>query len=196
MLNGQEAEEPGDGGESGGGEEPGTDPVAGFTITAGNIASGGTGLATNGYGSQAVATESTWYKFTVNGAGFVGCKICNATTANGGGIQMQGNDSDKSKQGFITNVTPFLPISKVILVARTKSDAQYGPNFSFYIGTESHPSGSAIQPTATSVSEEEGFKIYTYTFDVFALNGDYSYFTIANDKAGALYIDSFSVETK
>ena len=196
MLNGQEAEEPSEGGESGGGDEPGTDPVAGFTITAANIASGGKDLTTNNYGSQAVATESTWYKFTVNGAGFVGCKICNATAANGGGIQMQGNDSDKSKQGFITNVTPFLPISKVILVARTKSDAQYEPSFSFYVGTESHPSGSAIQSSAKSVTEEGGFKIYTYTFNVFDLNGDYSYFTIANDKAGALYIDSFTVETK
>ena len=196
MLNGQEAEEPGGGDEPGDGDEPGTDPVAGFTITAGNIASGGKDLPNNSYGSQAVATESTWYKFTVNGAGFIGCRICNATAANGGGIQMQGNDSDKSKQGFITNVTPFKPISKVILVARTKSDAQYEPNFSFYVGTESHPGGSAIQPSATSVSQEEGFKVYTYTYDVFNMNSDYSYFTIANDKAGALYIDAITVETK
>lgn len=189
------------GGDEGGGDEGGddisTDPVDGITITYSQIASGGYGsvsLATNGYGSQAIATESTWYTFAVNKVGFTGCKICVATASNGGVIQMQGNASDASKQGFITNVTPFKPISTIKVTCRTTTSNQYAPDFHLYAGTATHPTGTAIAKPDSEPVTSGDFKIYTYTFDL--SNGNYSYFTVANDTQGALYVDEIAVTTK
>jgi len=178
------------------GDETSDTPVEGMTITSSLIVSGATGsvvLDTNKYGSQAVATTSTWYTFKVNGATFTGCRICIATEANGGGIQMQGNASDASKQGFITNVTPFKPISSIKLVFRTTSGSTYEPGFNLYVGTTTHPTGTAVTGDKET-SESDGFKTYTYTYDVSSNN--YTFFTIANDLVGALYLDQIVVETK
>lgn len=192
--------EAGDGGNGGDDPTPGPtpsgDPVAGFSFSSVDIVSGATGsvaLDTNKYGSQAVATQSTWYTFAVNGASFTGCKICIATDANGGGIQMQGNDSDASKQGFLTNVTPFKPIKTITVTLRVVNSSTYDPNFSLYAGTSTHPTANAITGSMDK-TEGESFRTYTFTFDLSA--GDYSFFTIANDKAGALYIDNINVVTK
>ena len=193
-LNGKTDDE---GGGDEGGDEISTDPVNGITITSSQIANGGYGsvsLATNGYGSQAIATESTWYTFAVNKVGFTGCKICIATASNGGVIQMQGNASDASKQGFITNVTPFKPISTIKVTCRTTTSNQYAPDFHLYAGTATHPTGTAIAKPDSEPVTSGDFKIYTYTFDL--SNGNYSYFTVANDTQGALYVDEIAITTK
>ncbi|MBQ8969266.1 MAG: DUF5017 domain-containing protein [Bacteroidaceae bacterium] len=173
-------------------EEPSSDPVDGMTITSSQIISGASGsvsLGTNAYGQQAVATESTWYNFIVNGAAFTGCRICIASDSNGGGIQMQGNASDASKQGFITNVTPFTPIKAITVKAHIASGSQYDPSFHLYAGMATHPTGTAIEGNMSKDGNN-----YTFVFDL--SSGDYTHFTIANDLTGVLYIDNFTVETK
>lgn len=44
------------------------------------------------------------------------------------------------------------------------------------------------------MKEENGFKVYTHTFNL--SGGEYDYFTIKNDKAGALYIDAIIITKK
>ena len=197
-LNGKtEGGEGGDeGGEEGGGDTP-VEPVEGFTFTSSQVFGSGLNgatLATNGYGQQAIANESTWYGFSIDGVEFVGCRICIAPSNNGGGLQMQGNDSDAAKQGFITNVTPFAPIKTIQIVCRTVNTAKYHPSFHLYAGTETHPVDNAIEGTSAKVAADATFNEFTYTFDLSA--GDYTHFTIANDLAGALYIDKVVVATK
>ena len=70
---------------------------------------------------------------------------------------------------------------------------QYDPSFHLYAGTETHPVDNAIEGTSAKV-EAGQFNEFTYTFDLSA--GDYTHFTIANDLAGALYIDKVVVATK
>ena len=173
-----------------------SDPVEGTTITSAQIVSGQSGsvaLDTNKYGSQDVNTESTWYTFTVNGVTFTGCKICIATESNGGGIQIQGNASDATKQGFITNVTPFDGIKAIALTFRVVNTSTYDPGFHLYAGTATHPTSNAIEGSSTKTADGN-FNVYTYTFDLSA--GNYSYFTISNDLVGALYLDKIVVATK
>ena len=191
------------GGEEGGGEEGGdeggdtpVDPVEGFTFTSSQVFESGLNgatLATNGYGQQAIANESTWYGFSIDGVEFVGCRICIAPSNNGGGLQMQGNATDNAKQGFITNVTPFAPIKTIQIVCRTVNTAQYDPSFHLYAGTETHPVGNAIEGNSAK-ADAGSFNEFTYTFDL--SGGDYTHFTIANDLVGALYIDKVVVATK
>ena len=107
---------------------------------------------------------------------------------------MQGNASDASKQGFITNVTPFKPISTIKVTCRTTTSNQYAPDFHLYAGTATHPTGTAIAKPDSEPVTSGDFKIYTYTFDL--SNGNYSYFTVANDTQGALYVDEIAVTTK
>lgn len=189
----------GEGGDEGGGDEGDdtpVDPVEGFTFTSSQVFSSGLNgatLATNGYGQQAIADESTWYGFSIDGVEFVGCRICIAPSNNGGGLQMQGNATDNAKQGFITNVTPFAPIKTIQIVCRTVNTAQYDPSFHLYAGTETHPVGNAIEGTSAK-ADAGSFNEFTYTFDL--SGGDYTHFTIANDLVGALYIDKVVVATK
>lgn len=196
-LNGKtEGGEGGDeGGEEGGGDTP-VEPLEGFTFTSSQVFGSGLNgatLATNGYGQQAIANESTWYHFSINGVEFMGCRIGIATSSNGGGLQMQGNASDAAKQGFLTNVTPFKPIKTIQMVCRTVSSNPNDPNFHLYAGTETHPVGNAIEGSV-SKDADGNFNVYTYTFDL--SGGDYTHFTIANDLVGVLYIDKVVVATK
>ena len=69
----------------------GTGEVVAFSIT--DIKADNADLPTNGYGSQVVATPSTWVSWTVGGIEFTGVKICESPASNGSIIQMQGNDS-------------------------------------------------------------------------------------------------------
>lgn len=81
----------------------GTGEVVAFSIT--DIKADNADLPTNGYGSQVVATPSTWVSWTVGGIEFTGVKICESPASNGSIIQMQGNDSDAAKQAKLQNVT-------------------------------------------------------------------------------------------
>lgn len=74
----------------------GTGEVVAFSIT--DIKADNADLPTNGYGSQVVATPSTWVSWTVGGIEFTGVKICESPASNGSIIQMQGNDSDAANR--------------------------------------------------------------------------------------------------
>lgn len=106
----------------------GTGEVVAFSIT--DIKADNADLPTNGYGSQVVATPSTWVSWTVGGIEFTGVKICESPASNGSIIQMQGNDSDAAKQAKLQNVTPIDGMSKIKIVFRSypnKSGSYYNP---------------------------------------------------------------------
>ncbi|MGL4852742.1 MAG: DUF5689 domain-containing protein, partial [Phocaeicola sp.] len=170
--------------------------VTSFSMTSQEIIDGATGtaLATNGYGTQAIATPSTWYTWTNNGLEFTGARICIALASNGGGIQVQGNASDVSKQGRISNVTPLGNIEAMTIILRT-SLAANAPAYNLYTGNSTNPSAEDTKIVGSSTMVEEGgFNVYTQTFDL--SEGNYSYFTIMNDLGGVLYIDSIEVSYK
>lgn len=149
-------------------------------------------ITSNSYGSQATANESTWLSWTWNNIDFAGCKVCKATDANGAGIQMQGNDSDASKQGFIFNKTPWANnIKKITLILKVVASNTNDPNYHLYAGNEAHPAGTPVTPSSSNETID-GFRVYTEVFDL--SNTSAKFFTIANDKVGALYIDKIIVE--
>ncbi|MBO4662910.1 MAG: chitobiase/beta-hexosaminidase C-terminal domain-containing protein [Bacteroidaceae bacterium] len=160
-----------------------------YTITAQDIVAGKSGsveLTTNGYGSQDMATESTWYTFTHASYSFTSCRICVASASNGGGIQLQYKNDNK---GFIANTTAFNKIKKIELVARVASGNKNEPAFNIYVGTEPLPSETKL--TAEKASKEDGdFKVFTYTY---AVADAPSYFAVRDDQAGALYVDEIKV---
>lgn len=182
-----------------GGDTPGGDTPGGDTPGGGgeymSIANLPSTITTNSYGAQAVADESTWLSWTWNSVSFKGVRVCKATDANGGGIQMQGNASDAAKQGFIFNNTAFTTdISKITVVLKVKiSDKMYDPAYTLYAGQQAHPTTTAITPSSQS-EDTEGFRVYTQVFDL--SNASAKYFTIANNQQGALYIDKIYVELK
>jgi len=146
-------------------------------------------LGTNSYGKQAVADTTTWYNFNFTKYSFTGCRICVAQDSNGGGIQIQGNDKDKAKQGFIGNLTAFNKISKIEVVARVGVGSSYDPSFNVYVGTESLPNTDMITAdTVKTVGEK--FRTYNLTYNV---TGEIGYFAIRNNINGALYLDSIYV---
>ena len=155
---------------------------------------GNSTLPTNAYGSQNVNDENTWYSWTYDGITYQGAKICVADGKNGTGIQMQGNDNDAAKQGFIFNKTAFKSdIQTVTIVFKPIATSKYSPSYSFYAGTIAHPVEKAL--TAHSTNSIEGdYKVYTEVFDLSSNNC--KYFTISNNKVGALYIDKIIVTLK
>lgn len=160
-------------------------------ITVSNLPSD---ITVNAYGTQNVGSESTWITWTWNNVTFSGCRICKANAIDGT-IQVQGNASDASKQGFIFNKTAWPSnIKKVTVVAKVKENASgttYDPSYSLYAGTTAHPTTGAIEPTST-MSTENGVRTYVQVFNLSAAAA--KYFTIANDKQGVLYIDKIAVE--
>ena len=150
-------------------------------------------IGTNSYGSQAVADESTWLSWTWNSVGFKAARICRATDANGGGIQIQGNASDAAKQGFIFNNSAWpTDINKITIVLKVKvAQTMYDPAYTLYVGQEAHPTTTAVTPASQS-EDGDSFRVYTQVFDL--SNANAKYFTIANNQQGALYIDKIYVE--
>ena len=122
----------------------GTGEVVAFSIT--DIKADNADLPTNGYGSQVVATPSTWVSWTVGGIEFTGVKICESPASNGSIIQMQGNDSDAAKQAKLQNVTPIDGMSKIKIVFRSypnKSGSYYNPGYTMTVA------GAAQTPVET-----------------------------------------------
>lgn len=178
----------------GGGENPGGEDISEFGIfTVAGVNAALPELTTNNYGTQSVETESTWLKFTTGKIEWIACKLCNATDKELG-LQMQGNDSDKAKQGFIFNNSAITGgIQKIIITAKTTSSSKYDPNFRFYVGETAHPTENAI--TVKPSSEVSGnYKVFTYTYDLSSSN--FSFFTVWNNFAGALYITKIEVIKK
>ena len=185
-----------EGGDTPGGDTPGGDTPGGDTPGGGgeymSIASLPSTITTNSYGTQKVSDETTWISWTWNEVTFKGARVCKATDSNGGGIQVQGNASDASKQGFIFNSSAWSAnIQKITIILKVATSSTYDPSYTLYAGSEAHPTTTAITPASQS-EEVDGFRVYTQVFDL--ANASAKYFTIANNLAGALYIDKIYVE--
>lgn len=165
-----------------------------IVMSSSDIINGKTGtveLLTKPYGQQNVLDESTWYTWNHNSIDFKGVKIGIAPENNGGGIQFQGDDTKTEKQGFIFNTTKIEQIQYIEITLKVASP--FAPAYSVYAGTSPNPTITAIE-SVSSMQEENGFKVYTQTFDF--TSGNYDYFTIKNDKKGAIYINSIKIIKK
>lgn len=163
----------------------GTGEVVAFSIT--DIKADNADLPTNSYGSQVVATPSTWVSWTVGGIEFTGVKICELPASNGSIIQMQGNDSDAAKQAKLQNVTPIDGMSKIKIVFRSypnKSGSYYNPGYTMTVA------GAAQTPVET-YTDKSGYREYVHEYDLAGLGADS--FVLDNNKVGALYIESFEI---
>lgn len=163
----------------------GTGEVVAFSIT--DIKADNADLPTNDYGSQVVATPSTWVSWTVGGIEFTGVKICESPATNGSIIQMQGNDSDAAKQAKLQNVTPIDGMSKIKIVFRSypnKSGSYYNPGYTMTVA------GAAQNPVET-YTDKSGYREYVHEYDLTGLGADS--FELDNNKVGALYIESFEI---
>lgn len=163
----------------------GTGEVVAFSIT--DIKADNADLPTNGYGSQVVATPSTWVSWTVGGIEFTGVKICESPASNGSIIQMQGNDSDAAKQAKLQNVTPIDGMSKIKIVFRSypnKNGGYYNPGYTMTVA------GAAQTPVET-YTDKSGYREYVHEYDLTGLGADS--FELDNNKVGALYIESFEI---
>ena len=163
----------------------GTGEVVAFSIT--DIKADNADLPTNGYGSQVVATPSTWVSWTVGGIEFTGVKICESPASNGSIIQMPGNDSDAAKQAKLQNVTLIDGMSKIKIVFRSypnKSGSYYNPGYTMTVA------GAAQTPVET-YTDKSGYREYVHEYDLAGLGADS--FVLDNNKVGALYIESFEI---
>ena len=163
----------------------GTGEVVAFSIT--DIKADNADLPTSGYGSQVVATPSTWVSWTVGGIEFTGVKICESPASNGSIIQMQGNDSDAAKQAKLQNVTLIDGMSKIKIVFRSypnKSGSYYNPGYTMTVA------GAAQTPVET-YTDKSGYREYVHEYDLAGLGADS--FVLDNNKVGALYIESFEI---
>lgn len=163
----------------------GTGEVVAFSIT--DIKADNADLPTNGYGSQVVATPSTWVSWTVGGIEFTGVKICESLASNGSIIRMQGDDSDAAKQAKLQNVTLIDGMSKIKIVFRSypnKSGSYYNPGYTMTVA------GAAQTPVET-YTDKSGYREYVHEYDLAGLGADS--FVLDNNKVGALYIESFEI---
>lgn len=161
----------------------GTGEVVAFSIT--DIKADNADLPTNGYGSQVVATPSTWVSWTVGGIEFTGVRICESPASNGSIIQMQGNDSDAAKQAKLQNVTPIDGMSKIKIVFRSY------PNKSYYNPGYTMTVAGAAQTPVETYTDKSGYREYVHEYDLAGLGADS--FVLDNNKVGALYIESFEI---
>lgn len=163
----------------------GTGEVVAFSIT--DIKADNADLPTNGYGSQVVATPSTWVSWTVGGIEFTGVKICESPATSGSIIQMQGNASDATKQAKLRNVTPIDGMSKIKIVFRSypnNTGGYYNPGYTMTVA------GAAQNPVET-YTDKSGYREYIHEYDLTGLGADS--FELDNNKVGALYIESFEI---
>lgn len=160
----------------------GTGEVVSFSIA--DIKADNADLPSNGYGSQVVATPSTWISWTVDGIEFTGVKICESPASNGSIIQMQGSDSDATKQAKLQSVTPIDGMSKIKIVFRSYGTTYYSPAYTMTVA------GAARTPVET-YTDKSGYREYVHEYDLSGLGADS--FELDNNKKGALYIESFEI---
>lgn len=187
---------------AGGGEvkpdpTPDTPASGNIEMTDASILSGKSGdveLVEKYYNSQNVTNESTWYTWKIGNITFKGAKICISDGTNGKGIQMQGNASDASKQGFLFNSTAFAKdIKTVTILFSTKATSTYAPSYTFYAAKAANGKDIAIEGKSTNEVSGD-FKTYTETFDLSAQN--VKHFTLSNNTKGALYIEKIIITLK
>lgn len=176
---------------------PDTPASGNIEMTDASILSGKSGdveLVERYYNSQNVTNESTWYTWKIGDTTFKGAKICISDGTNGKGIQMQGNASDASKQGFLFNSTAFAKdIKTVTILFSTKATSTYAPSYTLYAAKAANGKDTAIEGKSTNEVSGD-YKTYTETFDLSAQN--VKYFTLFNNKAGALYIEKIIITLK
>ena len=176
---------------------PDTPASGNIEMTDASILSGKSGdveLVEKYYNSQNVTNESTWYTWKIGDTTFKGAKICISDGTNGKGIQMQGNASDASKQGFLFNSTAFAKdIKTVTILFSTKATSTYAPSYTLYAAKAANGKDTAIEGKSTNEVSDD-YKTYTETFDLSAQN--VKYFTLFNNKAGALYIEKIIITLK
>ena len=176
---------------------PDTPASGNIEMTDASILSGKSGdveLVEKYYNSQNVTNKSTWYTWKIGDTTFKGAKICISDGTNGKGIQMQGNASDASKQGFLFNSTAFAKdIKTVTILFSTKATSTYAPSYTLYAAKAANGKDTAIEGKSTNEVSGD-YKTYTETFDLSAQN--VKYFTLFNNKAGALYIEKIIITLK
>lgn len=176
---------------------PDTPASGNIEMTDASILSGKSGdveLVEKYYNSQNVTNESTWYTWKIGDTTFKGAKICISDGTNGKGIQMQGNASDASKQGFLFNSTAFTKdIKTVTILFSTKANSTYAPSYTFYAAKAANGKDTAIKGKSTNEVSGD-FKTYTETFDLSAQN--VKHFTLSNNTKGALYIEKIIITLK
>ena len=178
-------------------ETPDTPAGGNIEMTDATILSGKSGdveLVEKYYNSQKVDQEATWYNWKIGNITFKGAKICISDGTSGKGIQMQGNASDATKQGFLFNSTAFAKdIKTVTILFSTKATSTYAPSYTFYAAKAANGKDTAIEGKSTNEVSGD-YKTYTETFDLSAQN--VKYFTLFNNKAGALYIEKIIITLK
>lgn len=178
-------------------ETPDTPAGGNIDMTDATIQSGKNGdveLVTNGYGSQKVDQEATWYTWKIGDITFKGAKIAISEGKNGKGIQMQGDAADATKQGFLFNATAFAKeIKTVTILFSTKAKSTYAPSYTFYAAKAANGKDTAIKGKSTNEVSGD-FKTYTETFDLSAQN--VKHFTLSNNTKGALYIEKIIITLK
>ena len=110
-------------------------PDTGDGMTVNSIISGktsATDLTENSYGTQAVDKNETWYSWKYENVAYSGVKICKANGDFTGCIQVQGNASDASKQGFFFNSSAFSKDIKSITLYLSTKENYYAPTYSIY----------------------------------------------------------------
>ena len=172
-------------------------PDTGDGMTVNSIISGktsATDLTENSYGTQAVDKNETWYSWKYENVAYSGVKICKANGDFTGCIQVQGNASDASKQGFFFNSSAFSKDIKSIKIV-VNGLAKYNPTvFSVYGGTEAHPTTNKVNGTHTTEKKNETINSFTFVYDF--SNVSNKYFTIWNNAIGVLYIEKVIVTLK
>lgn len=173
-------------------------PDTGDGMTVNSIISGktsATDLTENSYGTQAVDKNETWYSWKYENVAYSGVKICKANGDFTGCIQVQGNASDASKQGFFFNSSAFSKDIKSIKIVVNGLAKNNDPTvFSVYGGTEAHPTTNKVNGTHTTEKKNETINSFTFVYDF--SNVSNKYFTIWNNAIGVLYIEKVIVTLK
>ena len=159
-----------------------------------NNQAGDVALASNAYGSQSVDNESTWYTWTYDNITYKGAKLAISAGTNGKGIQMQGNASTKTSQGFLFNSTAFSKEIKSITLYLSTKEGFYAPTYSIYADNSANGRTNKVAQTSTSNTTADGFTTYTETYDFSSYNA--KFFTLWNNTQGALYIEKIVVTLK
>lgn len=173
-------------------------PDTGDGMTVNSIISGktsATDLTENSYGTQAVDKNETWYSWKYENVAYSGVKICKANGDFTGCIQVQGNASDASKQGFFFNSSAFSKDIKSIKIVVNGLAKYNDPTvFSVYGGTEAHPTTNKVNGTHTTEKKNETINSFTFVYDFSTVSN--KYFTIWNNAIGVLYIEKIIVTLK
>ena len=173
-------------------------PDTGDGMTVNSIISGkpsATALTENSYGTQAVDKNETWYSWKYENVAYSGVKICKANGDFTGCIQVQGNASDASKQGFFFNSYAFKKdIKSIKIIVKDQTKYNDPSVFSVYGGTEAHPTTNKVNGTHTTEKKNENINSFTFVYDF--SNVSNKYFTIWNNAIGVLYIEKVIVTLK